>query len=456
MQNFGRFTPSNYIAPNQPLQVTTGVNLEYIRIINNSPYMLSLNFQGVGTIDFPEHYLEDIPMSQAYRGSFTVTASANLTNIPSATSNLLSINGYNFGELKAAQSQPLSTPAVNATASGKPIFSATVGFGATATKYQTLNIFNPPDSGVNFTFYAARVFTDDNTVPAANLITLNGADLNLGTGVSIFSHDASANPPVSFGHATSEDLVVGHGGNIIEVMDMNVDVTQDFLDFPDSVELAPGNNLFITLTSGSTGHVVRLTMKWTEDIAVAQQGGVITTVATSINNQGNPAPTPVVQASPDGDSGVAVLLNNNGQLTLGDATYHGLLSILAGANGDAKVNGTSGTATLYQPWRGDVKLVVIELSGFANAGTGPAINLAIPVPFTKGAAIVTGDNNNTNMLNGGNAQSMTTYPWGGAFSASGTTIGQWANGECNHPIDTVSWPNSQTTLRNGRIIILGT
>lgn len=103
--NIGRYTP----AAGVPISVDSGLPWEYIRIINSSPYMLSVAFGGQGTIDFPEMYLEDIPISPSYNGKITITPIANISNPTSALTNYISINVYQRGELVNPQAQPLTT-----------------------------------------------------------------------------------------------------------------------------------------------------------------------------------------------------------------------------------------------------------------------------------------------------------------------------------------------------------
>jgi len=136
---------------------------------------------------------------------------------------------------------------------------------------QTLNVFNPANSGVIYTFHSARFFTNDNTgLAAGNLLLISGADLNLGTAIPAVSHDGSANPRVSTAHVTAEDTGAAHGGTLIEALDLQTSFTQDFLSFPDSYTLSPGNNLRIACVSGggTIGHVVRETLKWSEKPAL--------------------------------------------------------------------------------------------------------------------------------------------------------------------------------------------
>src|SRR6266566_3943913 len=156
------------------------------------------------------------------------------------------INAYRPGEISVPQSQPLSYQAVTTTATGKPLFSATFGSITTGSTVQALNVFNPANSGVSYTFHSARLYTNDNTgLAQGNLILLSGADLNLGTAVSAVSHDGNANPRVSTAHVTAEDIGSAHGGTVIETIDAQTAVINDFLAFPDNYTLAPGNNLRI-------------------------------------------------------------------------------------------------------------------------------------------------------------------------------------------------------------------
>jgi hypothetical protein len=308
-------------------------NIKALVIGNESGYTCTVTLVGgnVSKTLYPST-VDWFQVTDGFKGDVSIQANAVLNNISSYTANSLIIDAIEKNDPEEASMYPMSLPrqAVSSTASGKPIFAATVGFGSTATKYQAVNIFNPPGSGVNFTFFAARCFTNDSTTPAVNLILLNGADLNLGIAVPAVSHTGAASPPVSFAHCTAEDVVVAHGGTIIEVMDMAQNITQDFLDFPDGVTLAPGNNLYMQLTSGTAAHVVRLTMKWSEDVAVAPAGGVPTSIATSVIQDGQPSGNPLVESTPAG-TGQTVLLTTDGILTLAKMLNlaHGSISKIA-------------------------------------------------------------------------------------------------------------------------------
>lgn len=108
MQNVGRFIVSNHLPPNPSIRVETGPGWEYVRLINNSAYLLSVNFSGIGAIDFPEMFLEDVYLPQGYRGVMDITPFANMSNIGFSPSNLLSVNLYQQGEISSPQAQPMT------------------------------------------------------------------------------------------------------------------------------------------------------------------------------------------------------------------------------------------------------------------------------------------------------------------------------------------------------------
>lgn len=351
------------------------------------------------------------------------------------------------------------------------VFSCSVGWGSTTDNRQKLNVFNPPNSGVDMIFHSARVF-DTNAAtnpPTANLCVISGADLNLANPVTIYSHTGSANPPVSVGHATTEDTGIAPiPGNIIEVLDIQANVTMDFLTFPDTVTLAPGNNLLIDLAQLPSGYTVRLTMKWSElpSTVPTQVINLSTQSAANIVNDGNASGTGIIEATPSGQSSSAIHLTNDGvalfnilisgvyhqwlktqtsgnplQLgQLGDVTE--ILGTLVADNGlntntvrdnvvgnpaldlsagDGSVafpkaikpniasvvlNGsTSGTATLWQFFQGTFKLVVLKLDNFRN-GSAPAQTLALPTPFTTAYFFYVGNVSPFTSLSSGVAQNV--------------------------------------------------
>lgn len=275
MQNLGRFVASSYIAPAQPLSVVSGVGFEYIRIINNSPYNLMVNLNGQGTINFPEFYLEDIYLTNSYLGSITIVPSTNISSSRQAVSNTITINVYNKNEISSPQSQPLAQPAVNPTASGNPIFTAGFGVGSSAGNNQSVNVFNPANSGVVGVFHNAKAFTNSVGVPTVNLIYLAGADLNFGTAVPIVSHTGipAPNTPVSIMHATWDDSNSAFGGSAVDVSRLpgkTTNGTVDVLTFPDVFYLYPGGNVRLSVADTTTGNVIENLLKWTELVVTPQ------------------------------------------------------------------------------------------------------------------------------------------------------------------------------------------
>ncbi len=336
MFSLGQFNVASFLAPANPL-IIYGVDqhFQYIRLSNNSPYQLSVNFGGI-VINLGEFRVKDMEVPSWFQGTLTITPTINISTVSHAQSNSLIIEGYYKGEVDSPVDQAIPQQAVTATASGKPIFSASINFSSTATILQHLNVFNPPNSGVNFTFHAARAITTDASgASEMALVFLSGGDLNLPIPVAARSHDQGPNPPVSFAHCTAEDSAAGHGGNAFELIPLQQFVVSELISFPDTYILEPGNNLRIQLAS-NVGKNVSLILKWSEDIAVAPQGGVLTgVVMTSIVNTGNPAPTPVVTAAP-GSEATATLINNDGSASLGSPTRSGTIKLADAASGGAQ------------------------------------------------------------------------------------------------------------------------
>jgi hypothetical protein len=154
MQNFGRYTLSTYLSPASPLEIDVGLNWGYIRLINNSPYLLKVDFSGQGTIDHPEMYLEDYVITPSFRGKITITPSINLNNAQYSPSFILSVNAYLPGEIASPQAQPMTflsnvgntvntnTMGTNTLSNeGNPINTEVIDIG-TPTNSKLVDIFN--------------------------------------------------------------------------------------------------------------------------------------------------------------------------------------------------------------------------------------------------------------------------------------------------------------------------
>jgi len=395
LNNFGSFNISANLPPAQPLYVEVGQMWQYIRIINKSSYMLDIDFVGVGHITHAEMYLEDYLVTSQFNGNIVITPTSDLTNTSQSLSKLVTVMGFKKGELPQPQAQPLTQQAVNVTASGKPLFSATFGWGPSAQSKQLLNIFNPPLSGVTMTFHAGRGLTAETTHPRVAMFYSPGNDLNLANPVAIQSHTGTANPPVSVGHATAVEQAtyIGTVINEIESLDFATQPQQqDFEAFPDSFTLYPGGNLTLVMISSNTGNNVRLTLKWAEDqvvppIIVLGAGAV----AASIKNDGNSVGTQIIESTVLGDGTPAVLLTNDAQFTLGDiahpGTFGGLFSFLAGINMQvpqaSHAGSVSGSANLYEAMQGNVHFLFITLISYQDAADQ---ELVIPHAFQNGIA----------------------------------------------------------------------
>lgn len=111
MNPFGTFIPSQFLPPASPKNIDVGVPWEYIRIINNSPYALNISFGGQGSINFPEGFLEDIPVDRSFNGKLTFTPVQNYaaTAIARSLANYVTVNAYRAGELAHPQAQPIGT-----------------------------------------------------------------------------------------------------------------------------------------------------------------------------------------------------------------------------------------------------------------------------------------------------------------------------------------------------------
>lgn len=325
------------------------MGVQGVIITNDSPFNVAISLQGTtagGTL-LPET-ADFFPVRIGFNGNITYNPTQVITNPASYTAAQLNFDIVGLGEPFNPGAYPvaLSRAAVNPTATGNPLFSASVGFGSTVGIKQILNIFNPANSALNYIFHAARCFTNDSSLPTVNLALISGADNNLATAVSAVCHTLQKNPPVSTAHCTAVDQNAGIIGSnpIVEVMDQQQDVTQDMLAFPDVVTLTPGNNLVFELSAGGTGKIVRLTLKWEEGVAIPAPSlaSIPLLTASTVVNDNSAAVIGVVEARKSGDSSADLLLNNDGSATFkGDITASGTGTGLAVANNET-VGGTLG------------------------------------------------------------------------------------------------------------------
>jgi hypothetical protein len=133
------------------------------------------------------------------------------------------------------------------------------------------------------------------------------------------------------------------------------------------------------------------------------------------------------------------------------------LVALAGACPLSSINGsTSGTATMYQPQSGTIKMVVFVLNNFKNGG-GSTQNMTLPVAFTTVAYLWTGDVNTFNLAHSGSnitANVVTTLASGGGTFTNISDIGSATIGQCG-TFDTIKFKGGAASVHTGIIIFLG-
>lgn len=360
---------------------TTG--LKGLIISNESPYTLSV-VVGVGlpktlypeTVDF-------FPTGPGFNGNVTYTPSGVLTNPTSYTAATIAFDAVGTSENIDVSVYPLALtrPAVNPTASGAPLFTTFFGLGSSTGNNQSLNIFNPANSGVIATFHSAKAFTNSPGVPTANLIYLSGADLNFSGSAGAKSQQGSLTPPVSVMHVTTDDSNNSFGGTALEVGRLPGSVTEGTIDlktFPDNATLYPGGNMRLSLADTTSGHVIALTLKWSENQQVPPL--VVTgakAVASSIQNDGSPLATQWLEITPSGQGSSAIISTVDGQLTwkvVSGGVYHQALRIQNVAN--FVQWGQAGDITEFLGQGRIDQLLTAVLGLVVNGATNPTIDIS--------------------------------------------------------------------------------
>jgi hypothetical protein len=195
-------------------------------------------------------------------------------------------------------------------------------------------------------------------------------------------------------------------------------------------------------------------------------GSVGVTNPTTLANLGSPLLTRILDVNAQGDTinQHEVQLYNNGALLLGQEvtpiltnTLGAFISIFEkpGSNGLVLSGQTSGTATLYQPLRGDLKLVIVDLENYKNTGNQ---SIALPVSFqTVCWFFIPGTNGVVALLASGVAQSariITAIALGGGTSNGSTSINQNSFGFFNGVWDTIQF-QINSSAATGACIFLG-
>jgi hypothetical protein len=131
---------------------------------------------------------------------------------------------------------------------------------------------------------------------------------------------------------------------------------------------------------------------------------------------------------------------------------------LAINSGSTVLNGsTAGTATLYQPLNGTLKLALVYLNGFRNGG-GAAQTIAVPTSFTTAFRWWVGDTNPLTFVGSTvsrTANIITALAAGGGTVTSQTTVNKYSFGDVNAAVDTVSFNSGEATTHTGLIVMVG-
>lgn len=321
---------------------TTG--LKGLIIGNESPYTLNVTVGlGLSKTLYPET-VDFFSVGSGFNGNITFIPSGVLTNPSSYTATTITFDAVGINEPIDISVYPISLtrPAINPTATGQPVYTAWAGTNSSAGAVQTLNVFNPANSGVIGIFHSANMFTNSIGIPQTILAYSIGADLNLANSTTAIPHIITPGSRISSMHVTWDDVAVGHGGTIMENARVGgngtthgVD-TLDLIKFPDVVYLYPGANLLAVVSDTTTGNVTALSLKWTEQVATPP---IIVTgakaVASSIQNDGSPLATQWLEITPTGFGSSAIVSTVDGQLTwkvVSAGVYHQALKIANAAN----------------------------------------------------------------------------------------------------------------------------
>lgn len=126
--------------------------------------------------------------------------------------------------------------------------------------------------------------------------------------------------------------------------------------------------------------------------------------------------------------------------------------------GSTVLNGaTAGTATLYQPLNGVLKVVLCYLAGFQN-NSGAAQTIAIPTPFLTSFRWWTGDINPLTFVGSSTnrtADIVTALAAAGGSIGSQTTVNSHSFGNVNAGVDTISFNASEANPHTGLILMVG-
>lgn len=150
-------------------------------------------------------------------------------------------------------------------------------------------------------------------------------------------------------------------------------------------------------------------------------------------------------------------LATDANITSDSAGAATMIKLAINAGGTVLNGATAGTATLYQPLNGTLKLVMCYLSGFRNGG-GSAQTLAIPTAFTTSFRWWVGDINPITFVGSSTNRTsdiVTALAAGGGTLTSQTTVNKHSFGSVNAGVDTISFNASEASTHTGLILMIG-
>lgn len=139
--------------------------------------------------------------------------------------------------------------------------------------------------------------------------------------------------------------------------------------------------------------------------------------------------------------------DHNGVLTLLGLIVSG--AIQPNVSPSSLSGSTSGTATLWMPFQGTFKLVIVFQGNFKNGG-GSTQTMSLPTGFTYGCLWKTTSTNTFSLRSGGSARTLNIDG-----SSPATTAGGSQSGDCVDSWDTLAFSSGAATAHTGWMFFLG-
>ena len=201
MNPSGDFNPANYSA-NNSYSTDTGMNWEYIRIINNSPYLLQVTLVGQGSKKIPENFLEDIRTTSGYNGKLIIVPVVNFpaSAIGNALSSLVSIECYLAGEIVYPVAQPITTLA---NVGGSLIQASQVQQFGQAPGTYVVEATPQAQGSVGITF-PTQINNDGSFTLGSRAVVVPPANVNGDGAGNFYAKTLTAGTPVTLTHGAQE------------------------------------------------------------------------------------------------------------------------------------------------------------------------------------------------------------------------------------------------------------